>query len=610
MFLRLSTRKKNGKEHHYWSIVENKRGAHDKIVQRHVLYLGEINDQQHAAWQKTIEIFAHGQTRPRTVALFPEDRAAEVEGSHIVRVKLAELSLRRPRQWGACWLACYLYEELGLNQFWAERLPPNRKGTRWDLVLQTLCAYRLIDPGSEWRLHRHWFEHSAMGDLLGADFGQLAESHKLYECHDLILKYKTELFDHLTQRWKDLFNAKFDVLLYDLTSTYFESDPPFPEKDKRKFGYSRDKRSDCVQVVIALIVTPEGFPLGYEVMAGNTSDKTTLKAFLEKIEKQYGQAQRIWVMDRGIPTEETLEQMRASDPPVLYLVGTPKGRLNQLEKKLSELPWQQVRAGVEVKLLAQTGEVYVLAQSQDRVNKERSMRRRQLKGLCGRLKELQGMELKRDELLMKLGAAKQQAPSAWRLVAIQVSEAKRQKQKQKKKEKEKENEPQEEFKPTFEFKLRRDKLRVARRREGRYLLRSNLADRAPAQLWEFYLQLVQVEQAFQHLKGDLAVRPLYHQKEERIEAHIFLAFLAYCLHVTLGRRLKDLAPGLTPRSVLEKFAALQMIDVHLPTTDGREVILTRYTQPEPEQRLLLEQLKLKLPEQPPPRITAEQVAKK
>src|SRR6266508_2217805 len=443
MFLRWSARKKNGKEHRYWSIVENKRCAGGNVVQRHVLYLGEINDQQQAAWQKTIEIFEHGQPLPRTVALFPEDRTVEVEGSHIVRVKLSELQLRHPRQWRACWLACQLYEELGLAQFWAERLPPSRKGTRWDLVLQTLCAYRLIDPGSEWRLHRHWFEHSAMGDLLGADFDQLAKSHKLYDCHDLILQYKGQLFDHLTQRWKDLFNAKFDVLLYDLTSTYFESDPPFPEGDKRKFGYSRDKRPDCVQVVIGLIVTPEGFPLAYEVMAGNTSDKTTLKDFLEKIEKQYGKAQRIWVMDRGIPTEKTLEQMRASDPPVLYLVGTPKGRLSKLEDKLSELPWQQVREGIEVKLLAQTGEVYVFAQSQARVNKERSMRRRQLKWLCHRLKELQGMELKRDELLMKLGAARQQAPSAWRLVAIQVSEAKRQKQKQKKKEKEKENEPQE-----------------------------------------------------------------------------------------------------------------------------------------------------------------------
>jgi len=602
MFLRSSTRKKNGKEHRYWSIVENKRCAGDRIVQRHVLYLGEINDAQQTAWQKSIEIFQHGQTRPRTVALFPADRAVEAEGPDIARVKLSELQLRHPRQWGACWLACHLYEELGLNEFWAERLPPSRKGTRWDLVLQTLCAYRLIDPGSEWRLHRHWFEHSAMGDLLGADFGQLAESHKLYECHDLILKHKGELFDHLTARWKDLFNAQFDVLLYDLTSTYFESDPPFPEADKRKFGYSRDKRPDCVQVVIALIVTPEGFPLGYEVMPGNTSDKTTLKAFLEKIEKQYGKAQRIWVMDRGIPTEETLAQMRQSDPPVLYLVGTPKGRLSQLEKQLSELPWQPVREGVAVKLLAQTGEVYVFAQSQERVNKERSMRRRQLKGLWKRLQELQGMDLTRDELLMKLGAAKQQAPSAWRLVEVKVSEAKQ--QPPKKKNRKKKEPPQ----ATLEFKLRRDQLRIARRREGRYLLRSNLVDRARAQLWEFYLQLVQVEQAFHHLKGDLGLRPLYHQKQERIEAHIFVAFLAYCLHVTLGRRLKDLAPGLTPRAVLEKFAALQMIDVHLPTTDGREVILTRYTQPEAEQRLLLEQLKLKLPEQPPPKITAQQVA--
>jgi hypothetical protein len=588
MFLRCTPRKKNGKEHRYWSIVENKRCAGDRVVQRHVLYLGEINDQQQAAWQKTIEIFEHGQPQPRTVALFPADRVVEVQDHEIVRVKLAELQLRRPRQWGACWLACHLYRELGLDQFWAARLPPSRKGTRWDLVLQTLCAYRLIDPGSEWRLHRHWFEHSAMGDLLGADFAQLAEAHKLYECHDLILQHKAALFDHLTQRWKDLFNARFDVLLYDLTSTYCESDPPFPETDKRKFGYSRDKRPDCVQVVIALIVTPEGFPLAYEMMPGNTSDKTTLRAFLEKIENQYGKAQRIWVMDRGIPTEETLAAMRQSQPPVLYLVGTPKGRLSQLEDQLSQLPWHAVREGVTVKLLTQTGEVYVLAQSQDRVNKERGMRRRQLKGLWQRLQELHGMELKRDALLLKLGAAKQQAPSAWRLVEVQLPSAEK----------------------PFQFTLRKDKLRAVRRREGRYLLRSNMPERPPGQLWEFYLQLVQVEQAFKHLKGDLALRPLHHQKEARIEAHIFVAFLAYCLHVNLGRRLKDLAPGLMPRSVLEQLRTMQMIDVHLPTTDGRDVILTRYTQPEKEQHLLLEQLKLKLPEQPPPKITAAQVTGK
>jgi transposase len=319
-------------------------------------------------------------------------------------------------------------------------------------------------------------------------------------------------------------------------------------------------------------------------MAGNTSDKTTLKSFLEKIEQRYGKAERIWVMDRGIPTEESLAQMRASDPPVLYLVGTPKGRLNQLEKALTQLPWQKAREGVEVKLLEQPGEVYVLAQSRDRVNKERSMRRRQLKGLWKRLKELAGMDLTRDALLMKLGAAKQQAPAAWRLVEIQLPSAEQK----------------------FQFALRKDKLRAVRRREGRYLLRSNLTGRPPDQLWEFYLQLVHVEQAFKHLKGDLAVRPIFHREMDRIEAHIFVAFLAYCVHVSLGRRLKDLAPGLTVRSVLEKLAVLQMIDVHLPTTDQREVILTRYTQPQADQKILLEKLRLRLPDQPPPKITAAQ----
>jgi transposase len=591
MFLRYTTRKKNGKEHRYWSIVENKRCAGGRVVQRHVLYLGEINDQQQHAWEKTIEVFEEGQSRPRTIALFAAERAMEaaVDEAHVVRVQLSQMQLRRPRQWGACWLGCQLYEELGLDKFWAERLPPSRKGTQWDLVLQTLCIYRLLDPGSEWRLHRHWFEQSAMGDLLEADFGQLAECHKLYECLDLLLAQKSALFEHLKGRWKDLFNAKFDILLYDLTSTYFESEPPFPEKDKRKFGYSRDKRSDCVQVVIALIVTPEGFPLAYEVMPGNTSDKTTLPGFLKKIEEQYGKAQRIWVMDRGIPTEKDLQAMRQSDPPVLYLVGTPKGRLSKLEDKLSQLPWEQVREGVEVKLLAETGEVYVLAQSLDRVNKERAMRRRQLKRLWKRLTELQNMQLKRDLLLMKLGAARQQAPLAWRLVKVQVPKSKEQK---------------------LQFTLRKDKLRQVRRREGRYLLRSNMVDRLPGGLWELYIQLIQIEQAFHHLKGDLAVRPIYHQKEDRIEAHIFVAFLAYCLHVSLGRRLKDLAPGLTTRSVLEKLAAMQMIDVHLPTTDAREVILTRYTQPEKDQQLLLDKLKLQLPEQPPPKITAQQLPAK
>jgi transposase len=397
-----------------------------------------------------------------------------------------------------------------------------------------------------------------------------------------LLAHKQALFDHLVSRWRDLFNVSFDVLLYDLTSTYFEANPPFPEGDKRRFGYSRDHRGDCVQVVIALVVTPEGLPLAYEVMAGNTADSTTLRDFLDRIERQYGKARRIWVMDRGIPTEAVLKIMRQADPPVSYVVGTPKGRLSRLEQPLLTRPWHEARPGVQVKLLPQDGELYVFAQSADRVAKERGMRRRQLKWLWARLKQLSAMNLTREERLMKLGAARQRAPTAWRLVTIEMSADS----------------------ATFSYRLDRNKLRVARRREGRYLLRTNLTEHDPAKLWACYLQLVAVEEAFKNLKGDLAIRPIFHQIEARIEAHIFIAFLAYCLHVTLERRLHALAPGLTPRSVIEKFAAMQMIDVHVPTTDGRELLLTRYTQPDPELRLLLDKLKLEPPAQPPPKITA------
>lgn len=587
MFLKETTRFKDGKEYHYWSLVENRRvDGGRKVVQRHVLYLGEINSSQQAAWRKTIDVFETGSTRSRTVALFPEERSPAVDDDNIVRIRLDQLELRRPRQWGACWLANVLYQKLGLDTFWSEHLPASRKGTRWDHVLQTLVSYRLIDPGSEWRLHREWFDKSAMADLLGADY-RLAADDTLYRCLDQLTVHKAALFSHLQQRWKDLFAARFDVLLYDLTSTYFESDPPFAQGDKRWFGYSRDKRFDCVQVVIALVVTPEGFPLGYEVLPGNTLDKKTLSSALASIEKQYGKARRVWVMDRGIPTEETLEQMRRSDPPVHYLVGTPKGRLSKLEAALTELPWQKVREGITVKLLPQDGECYVFAQSASRIGKERAMRRRQLKQLWKRLPELRQMKLKRDDLLMKLGAARQQWPSAWRLVALRIPKKDEAINKQ-----------------TFTWRLRKAKLRQVRRREGRYLLRTNLTEEDPVKLWEYYIQLTQVEEAFKNLKGDLSLRPVYHQREDRIEAHIFVSFLAYCLHVTLRRWLRDLAPGLTPRSVLEKFAAVQMIDVHLPTTDGRHVILPRYTQPEKELQVLLDQLKLSLPDQPPPRITA------
>ena len=582
MFLRFNRRFKDGKEHRYWNIVESKRCAGGRVVQRQVLYLGEINDSQHEGWCRQIEAFDEGARRHRQLALFSADRAvpehAKADG---VQVRLEAMELHRPRQWGACWLACHLYEQLQLDRFFAPLLPNSREGTSWQHILQTLVCYRLIDPGSEWRLHRQWFEHSAMADLLGEDYA-LAERNALYRCLDKLLPHKEALFSHLRARWQDLFAAKFDVLLYDLTSTYFESPPPDDDADKRRHGYSRDKRSDCVQVVIALIVTPAGFPLAYEVLPGNTSDKTTLRDMLRKIEARYGKANRIWVMDRGIPTEEMLAEMRAADPPVSYLVGTPKGRLSKLEKHLVTLPWQAVREGVDVKLLPQEQELYVLAQSHARINKERAMRRRKLKWLWARLKQIAAMDIDREELLMKLGAARAKARAAWRLVDVAVA-------------------PEG---ATFSFTLDRTKLRQVRRREGRYLLRTNLTGKNPAELWQFYIQLVEVEAAFKTMKDDLQLRPIYHQLEHRIEAHIFVAFLAYCMHVTLRARLKPLAPGLTARAVLDKFAAIQMLDVHFPTTDGRTLILTRHTELTAEQKLLVHQLKLDLPPQPPPRITA------
>jgi hypothetical protein len=588
MFLRKTPRKKDGKTHDYWSVVENKRVAGGRVVQRHVLYLGEINSSQAAVWRKAIEVLDDDAGHPRTLALFPEDRCAGIApDTSVVQLRLSDMRLCRPRQWGACWLAGQLWRELELDRFWADRLPPSRKGTQWDQVLQVLVSYRLIAPGSEWKLHRDWFGKSAMADLLEADFG-LAEAHKLYACHDLLLRHKADLFSHLMARWRDLFNANFDVLLYDLTSTYFEINASeVAEGDKRRHGYSRDKRPDCPQVVIALVVTTDGLPLAYEVLPGNTADCTTLRMFLARIERQYGRARRVWVMDRGIPTEAVLAEMRGSDPPVQYLVGTPKGRLSRLEKQLLTKPWQKASAGVQVKLLAEDDELYVYAESVDRASKERAMRSRQLKWLWKRLRELAAMEIPREEMLMKLGAARSRAPTAWRLVDIEMDKES----------------------SMFVYTLNRQKLRRIRRREGRYLLRTNLTENDPALLWQYYTQLVAVEEAFKNLKGDLAIRPVFHQEERRIEAHIFIAFLAYCLQITLQRRLHALAPGLTARSALEKFAAVQMIDVHLPTTDGRELLLTRYTQPEPELRLLIQQLRLQLPPQPPPRIATGSVTR-
>jgi transposase len=584
MFLRAIRRNKDGKEHRYFSVVENRRVNGGLVVQRQVLYLGEINDSQQAAWRKTLEVFDEAEQRYSTLSLFPDDREVPAEAIDSIQVKLSEMELRRPRAFGNCWLACHLWQQLGLDQFWRERLLAGveRETVPWEKVLELLVVNRLIDPGSEFRLHRQWFDRSAMTELLEVDFA-VAEKDRLYRCLDRLLEHKPELFVHLRQRWQDLFGAEFDVLLYDLTSTYIEGEGE--QIPKAKHGYSRDQRFDCRQVVIALVITPEGFPLAYEVMEGNTSDRTTLHGFLEKIESSYGKARRVWVMDRGIPTEEVLEEMRDPQRGICYLVGTPRGKIRQYEKKWLELPWRKVRESVEVKLFADQGELFVLAKSEGRRAKETAMRRRRLARLLRKLRVLRRSCPSRDQLLLRIGAAKKEAGRTYSFVQLNLPQ---------------EREPV--TRESFTFALDKDKLQKSELQDGHYLLRSNLVAEDPAVLWNRYVQLTQIEAAFKSLKSELGLRPIYHQLEHRVEAHILIAFLAYCLSVTLKNRLQALAPGLTPKAVLEKLATIQMLDVYFPTTDGRWLQMPRYTQPEPDQQLLLHRLKLTLPQQPPPRL--------
>ena len=588
MFLRSKRRFKNGKWHRYFSVVENRRLSGDRVVQRQVLYLGEINDSQEAVWRKTLEVFDEQRKATCQMSLFPEDREMPLDAVNALRLRMSELSLRRSRAFGDCWLGLTLWRELRLDQFWAECLAGERGDVAWEQVVAILAINRLVAPGSEWWVHREWFLQTALDELLGVDFTAACKD-RLYRCLDRLVEHKDALNRHLVEQWRTLFDAKFDVLLYDLTSTYFEGlGKKIP---KAKHGYSRDGRPDCRQVVIALVVTPDGLPLAYEVMPGNTSDKTTLKSFLARVESLYGKANRIWVMDRGVPTEEVLREMRVEG--IHYLVGTPKSRLSKMEHTLVDRPWSQVHAALQVKLVEQEGEVYVLARSQDRRHKERAIRRRKLKRLVKGLNDLKRRTVSRDVLLQKIGALKAEAGQVKQFVRIHLP---------------KEGEPV--TRATFRCSFDWTGWRRSRDREGAYLLRGYLPATVAedgVSLWRMYMQLVQVEQAFKNIKSDLAVRPIHHQIEPRVEAHILVAFLGYALLASLRLKLQYAAPGLTSRAVLEKLSAIRMVDVCIPTTDGRLLVMPRYIEPEADQQLVLEKLNLTLPAQPPPRIRSGEV---
>ena len=454
MFLKCRQRRKDGKTHRSWSIVASRRYARNKVAPRHGLYLGEINDSPRGAWERTIAVIDERDGAPRQLALFPEDRPPPPGEVETLQGRLSALTLEHPRQWGACWLAGELGCPLHRDDFFGARRPASRAGTDWEKVLRILGIYRRLSPGSECPLHRHWFSTTARADLLGVD-ERAVQDDTLYRGRDLLLPHKEELFGHLRQRWSDLFGARSEVL------------------------------------------------------PGNTADKTTRRGMLATIRRRYGAAERIWVMDRGLPTEEILAELRAADSGGRYLVSTPKGRLTGHEAALAARPWREVRPQLRVKLLPHEGELYVLAESQARAGKERGMRRRRLRAYWKRLGELPRQRPARDAWLKKLGAAQDRAGRiATSLVNVEVAAD-----------------------GPLTYRLDRATLRAVRGREGRYLLRTNLTGDDPELIWRYYMQLCFVEEAFRTLKGDLGLRPIFHQRPDRIEAHLFVAFLAYCLSI-------------------------------------------------------------------------------
>lgn len=579
MYLKTHKRKKNGKYHEYYSIAEKRKISRGRYVEKVVLYLGEISDSQKKSWQKSIKIL-NEDNKPIYKSLFAIDNETQLcYNVDTIPIKLSKMKLSKPRTFGDCWLGCEIWDQLGLDKFWSERIDTARSPLKYSKVLKLLTINRLIKPGSEFYIHHHWFDQTAMAALLDCDY-EVASKDRLYRCLDRIVPYKDELCKYLTEQWQMMFNLEYDVLLYDITSTYFEG--LCKRNPKAKFGRSKDKRSDCRQVLIALVVTPDGFPINYEVLAGNTGESSTLTDLMAKIEKMYGKARRVWLMDRGIPTDASLKVLRESG--IDYLVGTQRKLLDEFQRELLVQNWQQVNESVCVKYLEKEGECYVLALSKSRMAKERALRKRKLRDYLEGLDKLQKYR-DRDRFMKRLGVLHHQAGSCRHCVDLKLpAEGKRVSKK------------------NFKFSFNHQKYRAMIYRDGMYFLRTNQTGKEAVELWEQYMLQCNVEQAFKELKSDIGVRPVYHHKEERVDAHIFVAFLSYCLQTTLRHKLRQSASGLTAQSVLEELCRIQMLDVTFETQDNRVLLMQRYTEPELEHKLILSHLKMELPLQKPPKI--------
>lgn len=576
MFLRAHNRSKDGKEHTYWSLVETVRTP-DGPRQRTLCYLGELNDSAQARWLKTIEVF-NEQGESRQLKLFPSEVAAPEDDPNVARVLLNKVRLERARQFGNCFLGWELWKRLGLDWFWEQRLDGDRSAARWSRVAAVLAINRLCAPGSELAVEERWYPGSALDDLLEIPEGTINDT-RLYRCLDRLLPQKAKLEQHLRERYGELFQAQFDVLLYDLTSTYVEGEGARNPALRR--GYSRDHRPDCKQVVIALIVNVEGFPLSYEVFDGNRAEVTTLESVLRSVERKYGQARRVWVFDRGVVSEENLAALRRRG--AQYLVGTPRSKLKQFERELLEGTWERVRPEVEAQCVQIPGgeEAYILCRTTGRREKEKAIHSRFSAGMETALQRLEkriatGRLKDRHKMERQLGRIQARHPQVADLYAMKIVEQK--------------------GKLRLHWKAIEDRRTWQQAREGAYLLRTNLRADSAAELWTKYIQLTEAEAAFRALKDELAIRPLFHQLERRVKAHILVAFLGYALWVTLKHLLQWKNAELFPAKALALLSTLQSADIVLPTTDGREIRLRRITRPDAEQKTLLDQLGIILPD--------------
>ena len=575
MFVRANHRRKDGKDHTYWSLVETVRTL-DGPRQRTICYLGELNSSAEARWRKTVHLF-NAQGEACQLALFPAGAGPAGDDPAVVEIRLDRVRWTRPREFGDVWLGWHVWQRLGLKAFWEAELDAMPADVPWSRIAAILAINRLCAPGSELAIETRWYASTALDDVVGVDAAQV-NTDRLYRCLDLLLPHKAALERHLALRYGELFGAQYELLLYDLTSTYMEGEAAGNPQMRR--GYSRDHRPDCKQVVLALVVSPEGFPLASEVFDGNRADVTTLEEIVSAVETQYGRAQRVWVLDRGIVSEKNLALLRARE--AKYLVGTPRAQLKGFERELLAGDWQHVQAEVEVKLIASPDgtETFVLCRSTARREKERAMRRRASERLEAALARLasrvaSGALTDTARIQQRIGRLKERYARVGRLYDIALTTGAERR---------------------LLWQERPERRAWQEAREGAYLLRTNLTAADPAELWRQYVQLTEVEAAFRALKSELAIRPIWHQKQTRVQAHILVAFLGYALWVTLKHLLKRTGSSLSPSHALHRLRGIKSGDILLETTDGRTLRLRRVSRPDADQQRLVEALHLTLPE--------------